>query len=155
MGTQHAIGRRPRSPAAIDAILVALVDRLARRLRAAHRVCRTVVLRMRFGDFSRATRSHTLTEATARTQTILATGRELLATAMPMIQREGLTLLGITLSNLIDDSAIQLALPFDRRPISALDSALDDVRDRFGSDAITRAVLIDRERHVEMPLLPD
>jgi DNA polymerase IV len=155
MGTQHAIGRRPRSPAAIDAILVALVDRLARRLRAAHRVCRTVVLRMRFGDFSRATRSHTLTEATARTQTILATGRELLATAMPMIQREGLTLLGITLSNLIDDSAIQLALPFDRRPISALDSALDDVRDRFGSDAITRAVLIDRERHLEMPLLPD
>jgi DNA polymerase IV len=155
IGAQRALGRTPRSPDALDAIVLALVDRLARRLRAAHRVCRTVVLRMRFGDFSRATRSHTLTEATARTQTILATGRELLATAMPMIQREGLTLLGITLSNLIDDSAIQLALPFDRRPISALDSALDDVRDRFGSDAITRAVLINRERHLEMPLLPD
>ena len=40
-----------------DADLIALVDRLARRLRAAHRVCRTVVLRLRFDDFSRATRS--------------------------------------------------------------------------------------------------
>ena len=54
------------------------MDRVARRLRAARRVCRTVVLRLRFDDFSRATRSHTLTEATAQTQTILAAARELL-----------------------------------------------------------------------------
>ena len=65
MGAQRALGRGPKPPGALDATLVALVDRIARRLRAARRVCRTVVLRLRFDDFSRATRSHTLSEATA------------------------------------------------------------------------------------------
>ena len=155
MGTQRALGRRPRSAEALDADLVALVDRLSRRLRAAHRVCRTVVLRLRFGDFSRATRSHTLSEATAHTETILAVGRGLLATALPMIQRQGITLIGITLSNLSDDGAIQLALPFDRAGEYAIDTALDKVRDRFGSAAITRAVLLGHHQGPSVPLLPD
>ena len=155
MGAQRALGRRRRSPAALDAVVVGLVDRLARRLRAAHRVCRTVVLRLRFEDFSRATRSHTLTEATAQTQTILATARELLAAAMPLIESQGLTLVGIALANLDDDGAVQLALPFDRRRAEALDAVLDAVRDRYGATAITRAVLLDREQGLSMPLLPD
>jgi DNA polymerase-4 len=154
MGAQRALGRSPRSPAALDAVVVALVDRLARRLRAAHRVCRTVVLRLRFDDFSRATRSHTLAEPTARTRVILVTARALLATAMPMIERQGLTLIGIALSNLAEDRAGQLVLPLDLRA-SALDAALDEVRDRFGSDAITRAVLLGRDQGVTMPVLPD
>ena len=155
IGAQRALGRTPRSPDAIDTIVVALVDRLARRLRAARRVCRTVVLRMRFDDFSRATRSHTLPEATAQTQTILATARGLLAVATPMIQRQGLTLVGVALTNLLDDGAIQLALPFDRHRAGALDAALDDVRDRFGSAAVTRAVLLGRDQGESVPLLPD
>jgi DNA polymerase-4 len=155
MGTQRALGRRPRSPETLDTDLVALVDRLARRLRRAHRVCRTVVLRLRFDDFTRATRSHTLLEATAHTQTILATARGLLATAMPMIQRQGITLIGLTLTNLDDDSAIQLAFPFDRSLTPAIDAALDEVRDRFGSSAITRAVLLGRDQGISVPLLPD
>jgi len=155
IGAQRALGRTPRSPEAIDTIVVALVDRLARRLRAARRVCRTVVLRMRFDDFSRATRSHTLPEATAQTQTILATARGLLAAATPMIQRQGLTLVGVALANLHDDDAIQLALPFDRHRAGALDATLDDVRDRFGSAAVTRAVLLGRDQGESVPLLPD
>jgi DNA polymerase IV len=155
MGTQRALGRRPRSPQALDADLVALVDRLAHRLRTAHRVCRTVVLRLRFDDFSRSTRSHTLPEATAQTTAILATARGLLATAMPMIQSQGVTLIGLTFGNLDDDSAIQLALPFDRPPAGAVDATLDDVRDRFGSAAITRAVLLGRDQGLSVPLLPD
>src|SRR5438874_3901526 len=131
IGAQRALGRGPRSAEALDAVLVGLVDRLGRRLRAARRVCRTVVLRLRFGDFSRATRSHTLPEATSHTETILAVGRGLLATALPMIQRQGITLIGVTLSNLSDDGAIQLALPFDRAGEYAIDTALDKVRDRF------------------------
>jgi len=155
MGAQHALGRRRRSPDALDAVLVGLVDRLARRLRTARRVCRTVVLRMRFDDFSRATRSHTLPQATAETHTILVTARELLAAAMPLIERQGLTLIGVALGNLGDGRAIQLALPLDGHDVSALDATLDDVRDRFGSSAITRAVLLGRDQGVEMPLLPD
>ena len=155
IGAQRALGRGPRSHAAVDAALVALVDRVARRLRRARRVCRTVVLRLRFDDFSRATRSHTLLEATDQTRAILATARGLLAAAAPEIERQGLTLVGISLSNLEDVDAVQLVLPLERRRSAALDAALDDVRDRFGSAAITRAVLLDRDPGVVMPLLPD
>ena len=155
MGTQRARGRGPRSPEALDADLVALVDRLSRRLRKAHRVCRTVVLRLRFDDFSRATRSHTLPEATADTETLLAVERGLLATAMPMIRRQGITLIGITYTNLDHDAAIQLALPFDDSPAEALDVAIDGVRERFGSKAVTRAVLLGRNEGISVPLLPD
>jgi DNA polymerase-4 len=154
MGAQRAVGRRPRSAAALDAVLVGLVDRLARRLRAAGRTCRTVVLRLRFDDFSRATRSHTLSQATSRTGTILATARALFAASMPMIERQGLTLVGVALSNL-QDSAGQLVLDLDGSRAGALDAALDDVRDRFGTTAITRAVLLGRDQGVAMPLLPD
>jgi DNA polymerase-4 len=153
MGSQRALGRRQRSPEELEIIVVSLVDRLARRLRAARRVCRTVMLRLRFGDFARATRSHTLSEATAHTETILAIARELLAAATPMIESRGLTLVGLSLGNLEDDYAVQLALPLDRQ--RALDATLDDVRDRFGSTAITRAVLLGRDPGISVPLLPD
>jgi DNA polymerase IV len=155
IGSQRALGRRRRSPEEIDEFVIGLVDRVTRRLRAARRVCRTVMLRFRFDDFSRATRSHTLLHATAETYTILATARELLATATPMIEAQGLTLIGVTLANLDDDGAIQLALPFDRRSQSALDAAIDGVHERFGSAAITRAVLLGRDQGLQVPLLPD
>jgi DNA polymerase-4 len=156
IGSQRALGRRgPRSHAALDAVVMAIVDRLGRRLRAAHRVCRTVVLRLRFDDFSRATRSRTLPQATARTAAILETARELLAEAMPMIRYNGITLVGISLANLHDDAPLQLPLPFDGDRAIALDLTLDDVRDRFGSAAITRAVLLGRDQGITMPLLPD
>jgi DNA polymerase-4 len=155
IGAQRALGRAWSSAGALDTVVVALVDRLARRLRAAHRVCRTVVLRLRFGDFSRATRSHTLAQASAQTKTILATARTLLTAAMPTVAREGLTLIGVALANLQDDDAIQLALPFGPRHAGALDAAVDDVRDRYGATAITRAVLLDRDQGPAVPLLPD
>jgi DNA polymerase-4 len=155
MGAQRALGRRaPRTHDALDAVVVALVDRLARRLRAARRICRTVVLRLRFDDFSRATRSHTLSDPTAETQTILATARGLLAAAMPTIERQGVTLVGVALANLTDRDT-QLALSGDRQRADALDAALDNVRDRFGSAAITRAVLLGRDDGPSAPLLPD
>ncbi len=155
IGGQRALGRRPRSLEDIDAIVIALVDRLARRLRAARRLCRTVILRLRFGDFSRATRSHTLPQATAHTQTILDTARGLVAVATPTIEAQGLTLVGLSLTGLEDDAPFQLALPFEAQHDIALDLALDEVRDRFGSGSVTRAVLLDREPGIAMPLLPD
>jgi DNA polymerase-4 len=155
MGSQRAIGRRSKSATGVDVILVGIVDRLGRRLRAARRVCRTVVLRLRFDDLSRATRSHTLPQATAHTPTILATARDLLSVATPMIESRGITLIGLTLTNLENDGAIQLALPFDRRWPADLDAALDELHDRYGSSAITRAVLLGRDQGLSVPLLPD
>jgi DNA polymerase-4 len=155
MGAQHALGRRPRSAGEIDVVLMGLVERVTRRMRAAGRVGRTVVLRLRFADFTRATRSHTLPQATAETHTILTAARELLAMAAPMIEGQGLTLIGIAVSNLENDDAVQLALPFDSWSGGALDAALDDVRERYGSTAVTRAALLGRDQGFTMPLLPD
>jgi DNA polymerase IV len=155
IGGQRSLGRQPKSAASVDTVLVGLVDRLTRRLRAAERVCRTVVLRLRFDDLSRATRSHTLPEATAHTMTILDAARSLLAAAGPLIESRGITLVGIGLTNLNDANAIQLALPYERHLSDALDTALDDLRDRFGTTAITRAVLLGQRQGFEVPLLPD
>jgi DNA polymerase IV len=155
IGAQRALGRSPRSLDDVDAALIGLVDRVTRRMRVAGRSGRTVVLRLRFEDFARATRSHTLPYATANTDAILTTARDLLSVAAPIIERRGITLVGISVANLHDGRAVQLTLPFDRRGSEALDAALDEVWQRFGSRALTRAVLLDRGSGVEMPLLPD
>jgi DNA polymerase-4 len=155
IGSQRALGLRRYRLDELDSTLIALVDRVTRRMRAAGRVGCTVVLRLRFGDFSRATRAHTLPQPTAHTETILSAARGLLAVAMPELERRGATLVGISVANLQNDDAIQLALPFDRAGGMALDVALDEIRRRYGSDAVMRAVLLGRSQGLEVPLLPD
>ena len=155
MGAQRALGRRRRTREDLDAILLGLVDRLARRLRGAHRVCRTVTLRMRFDDFTRATRSHTLLAATDETPSLIAAARELYEAAAPMIEARGLTLIGVSLGNLEDRDSPQLVLPVDGARAGAIDSTVDLVRDRFGSGAITRGSLVGRDPGITVPLLPD
>jgi DNA polymerase-4 len=151
IGSQRALGRGRHAPAALDATLVAIVDRITRRMRAADRVGRTVVLRLRFGDYERATRSHTLPFATSSTEAILATARALLASALPTIERRGVTLVGVSVANLEDGRTRQLALG----PDDAVDAAVDAIRDRYGKASITRAVLVGRDDGMAMPLLPD
>ncbi|TML68571.1 MAG: DNA polymerase IV [Actinobacteria bacterium] len=155
IGSQCALGRSRRSADAVDAVLVGLVDRVTRRMRAAGRVGRTVMLRLRFDDFTRASRSHTLPYATAQTHHVLDTARELLTASLPVIERQGLTLVGVTVANLDNDDAVQLTLPLDRRDHTAVDTALDEVRNRFGPTAVVRAVLLGRETGMTVPLLPD
>jgi len=153
IGSQRA--RRYQSREEIDSSVIAIVDRVARRLRKGRRLCRTVVLRLRFDDFSRATRSLTMPRLTDQSAEVLDAARGLLTDAMPLIEAHGLTLVGVSLTNLEDADRIQLALPLDARPFSALDTALDEVRERHGSAAVTRAVLVGRSPGVSMPLLPD
>jgi DNA polymerase IV len=154
IGSQRALGRSPKTPADLDAVVIGLVERVTRRMRTAGRAGRTVVLRLRFDDFSRATRSHTLPWPTSHSHTIMVTARELLADAMPVIRRQGITMVGVAVANLDDSGVIQLTLPFERHN-GGLDAALDRVRDRFGSDAVTRAVLLGRDQGLTVPLLPD
>jgi DNA polymerase-4 len=155
IGSQRARGRGPWRDDVLDADLVSLVDRVTRRMRTARRVGRTVVLRLRFDDFTRATRSHTLPQATAGTAEILDAARALLLDARPTLEARGVTLVGISVANLENADAVQLALPLDVRHTEALDAALDEVRARFGATAVVRAVLVGRDRGIEMPLLPD
>lgn len=158
VGAQRALGRAGNTMSAheIDAVVVNLVDRITRRMRAAGRTGRTVVLRLRFDDFGRVTRSHTLPRATASTDAVLGAARELVAAAAPLIAERGLTLVGFAVSNIDRDGAAQLELPFGRAadPI-ALDAAVDEVRQRFGNASVTRGVLLGRDPGLEMPMLPD
>jgi len=140
---------------ALDAVVLGLVDRVTRRMRAAERVGRTVTLRLRFDDYSRATRSHTLARATADTRPILATVRDLLAGALPLIASQGLTLVGMAVGNLDDARAVQLPLPFEHANGADLDAALDDIRRRFGSSSVDRAVHLGRRQAVTVPMLGD
>jgi DNA polymerase-4 len=155
IGSQHAFGLRRATPGEIESDLLAIVDRVTRRLRAARRVGRTVVLRLRFGDYSRATRSHTLRHPTAQSRVVLDAARSLLAGAQPLIERRGLTLIGISIANLENDLPLQLCLPFDTDNAELLDAALDEIRTRYGPTAITRGILLGRRAAPDMPLLPD
>jgi DNA polymerase-4 len=155
VGSQSALGRRERSHEELDAVIRGLVERVTRRMRAAGRAGRTVTLRLRFGDYSRATRSHTMPQATADTQAVLSAARHLLRTAMPAIARRGLTLLGIAVSNLsAPNVGVQLTLPLHRRAGADLDAALDELRDRFGPSAVTRGSLLGRDPGLSAWLLP-
>jgi DNA polymerase-4 len=155
MGAQCALGRRPRPPQEVDAILAALVDRVTRRMRAADRPGRTVTVRLRFADFTRVTRSHTLPKATAHTAVILDAARALLAQARPLIDQRGLTLVGVSVGNLGSTGAVQLELPFDAIDRHRLDRAMDAVRDRFGSSALTRAASMGQSLEPAVPILSD
>jgi len=156
IGAQRALSSRAAPTAAdLDAELASLVDRVTRRLRAAGRIGRTVVLTLRFGDFTKISRSHTLPEPTAHTHTVLVTARRLLAAALPSVCQRGVTLIGVAVANLSDAVAYQPELPFDRHSGEALDAAVDAVRERFGTHSVTRATLLHRAPGITVPLLPD
>ncbi|WIM86600.1 DNA polymerase IV [Candidatus Mycobacterium wuenschmannii] len=158
VGAQRALGRAGNgmSAAEIDAVVIGLIDRIAGRMRAAGRTGRTVTLRLRFNDFGRATRSHTMSRSTCSTDALLGTARRLVAAAAPLIAERGLTLVGFAVSEIDRDGAEQLVLPFTTgAEPGVVDAAIDSVRRRYGKTALTRGVLVGRNVGVEMPHLPD
>lgn len=155
IGSQRALGQRSRSEEELDVILTQIVDRLARRLRDGERSCRTVVLRLRFADFSRATRSRSVAVPTVRTATLLAVARSLLAAALPTIRERGITLIGVSLSQLQQADHLQPELPIDWGDGERLDSALDAVRDRFGAQSLARGTQLGRDPGWSTPVLPE
>jgi DNA polymerase-4 len=158
VGAQRALGRAGNSMSAaeVDAVVIGLIDRIASRMRAAGRTGRTVTLRLRFNDFGRATRSHTLPWATCSTHALLGTARRLVAAAAPLIAERGLTLVGFAVSEIDRDGAEQLTLPLTARAEpAAVDAAVDEIRRRYGRSALSRGVLVGRDPGLEMPHLPD
>lgn len=155
IGSQRALGTRPRTADEIELILTQIVDRLARRLREHDRVCRTIVLRLRYGDFSRATRSRTVATPTDRTAVLLAVARSLLAAAQGEISARGITLLGVSLTQLGRAGDLPPELPIDWSDGERLDTVLDAVRDRFGAASVSRAAQLGRDPGWSAPLLPE
>lgn len=155
IGSQRALGSRPRAAEELDLVLTQIVDRLARRLRDGDRVCRTVVLRLRFGDFSKATRSRSLRAPTDRTAVLLTVARTLLAAAQAEIADRGITLIGISLSQLDRADRVQPELPIDWGDEARLDTVLDTLRDRFGGTSVSRAAQLGRDPGWSSPVLPE
>ena len=142
IGSQRALSNRPRSIDELGLILTQIVDRLAKHLRDRGSVCSTVVLRLRFGDYAKATRSRTLGSPTDRTEVLLGVAQQLLAGVDGDIADRGITLIGISLAQLDRANTVQPELPIDWNDEERLDTALDAVRDHFGATAVTRAALI-------------
>lgn len=155
IGSQRALGNRPYTGGELGLILTQIVDGLAKRLRDRGSSCATVVLRLRYGDFTKATRSHTLAAPTDRTEVLLGVAQRLLAAAGPDISGRGVTLIGVSLAQLTSAGTMQLELPIDWHDGARIDTALDAVRDRFGSAAVTRAALIGRDPGWSAPRLPE
>lgn len=159
IGSQRALGNRSYTGGELGLILTQIIDGLGKRLRDRGSACATVVLRLRYGDFTKATRSRTLATPTDRTEVLLGVAQHLLAAAGPDISSRGVTLIGVSLAQLTSAGEVQAELPIDwndgARIDAALDTALDAVRDRFGSAAVTRAALIGRDPGWSAPRLPE
>jgi DNA polymerase-4 len=111
-GAQRALGRARRTRGELDDALADLAERVGRRMQRKGRAGRTVILRVRFADYERASRSCTLPVPTAEPEAVAAVGRDLLDAAMPLVEQRGITLLGLTVTNLDGTSgAEQLTMP--------------------------------------------
>jgi DNA polymerase-4 len=155
IGSQQALGRRRRSRDEIDVVLWRLVDRVTGRMRRADRVGRTITLRLRFEDLSRATRSHSLPDATSATAVVHAAASALLDAAWPLVEDRGISMLGLSVGNLADHDAVQLVLPFERCDDERLDTVVDAIRARFGRTALQRATTMRGDAGIQLPMLPD
>lgn len=137
-----------RDRAFLERVLLMHAERIGASLRAQGITGRTVTLKLKFADFRQITRSQTLPQPIASTQTLFDVGCRLLR-AEPLSQ--SVRLIGLGLSG-FDSAPVQLALPGifqaagehdpaeeDRR--RRLDAALDAVRDRFGRNAVVRGRL--------------
>jgi len=157
IGSQQALGRGHKPSDTIEALLLGIVDRVTRRMRSAGRAGRTVTVRFRYDDFQRATRARSVAHATASTEPIRDVALAILRDHHDVWSRRGLTLIGLSVGNLVNlaDDTEQLLLPFGRKDRSHLDDAVDDLRERFGHAALTRASLIGARQGFEVPKLPD
>ncbi|MBO0728325.1 MAG: DNA polymerase IV [Acidimicrobiaceae bacterium] len=155
VGAQSALGRRVASPGLLSETLGFLADRVGSRLRHSHLAGRTVTVRVRFTQLRSVTRSITLPMAISSTLTLTEVATRLAETALADHPGEReITLLGVSVSHLADEEALQLEMPLlpgddEHRPGAprgaarwAVDRSMDAVRDKFGRSAVGYAGVV-------------
>jgi DNA polymerase-4 len=151
-GAQSALGRKPATERVFRPVLLHLAERIAGRLRAKDRPCRTITVRVRFCDMRSVTRALTLPAPISATAALLEIATELVRGVLADNRHERtISLLAISASNLGEDAFLQLELPFGlnddgRRPGTRkgmargrADRAVDAIRGRFGWEAVRYA----------------
>lgn len=180
IGSQRALGRRKRDLDECREIVLGIADRVAARVRRADLAARTVTLSVRFADMQRITRSRTFDVPIDATETISSTAVELAVALLgapvedadlresndqygrrverpTVLAHRGVSLLGVRLTGLLPRGPEQLGLPLDGRATSTrrdLDERIDQLRDRFGRDAVTRLSLLDTGGGLEVLARP-
>lgn len=122
--------------------LLRLCDKVAVRMRRSGVRCRTVAVKVRFGDFSTLTRSRTLVEATDVARVLYEASSELLAAANPL--RRPVRLIGVRGEQLVEGDEVAFSLWSDSDDWRDAELAVDDVSARFGSGAVRPASLLSR-----------
>jgi DNA polymerase-4 len=139
IGHEETFARDHHGLDTLEREAVRLADAVAQRLRNHHLTGRTVTIKVRFHDFRTITRSTTLDAAVDNGPAIARAAKGLLALVDPS---SGVRLLGVSVTNLVDDGARQLSLEELERPgWDDASRAVDDIRRRFGDEAIVPATL--------------
>jgi DNA polymerase-4 len=145
VGAQSAFSRREPEAQFVREVLGHLADRVGGRLRAKHRAGRTLTVRIRFAGMKAITRSHTAPAPMNSTLTLTEVAERLVWTALTPLAPEQvqISLLGISVSNLVDQASLQLELPFDddidhdaAAARFVVDHSIDEVRRKFGRSAV-------------------
>jgi len=133
-------------PDEIDRALLARSEGVARELRKDSLQARTVHIKVRTGDFTTWTRTHTLTAPTDLAETIVQAARDLFRHRIDLLGK-GVRLLGVGVSSLEPAGSGQHTLfpDPDMERAHRLSRATDAVRDRLGEGAITRARLLKKK----------
>ena len=123
----------------IEGVLLEEVERVAARLRRQQLYARTVMVKIRYGDFRTITRRTTLAQSTCLTERLWEAARSLLI-AWQKTAFGPVRLIGFGVTGLAAEKGRQLELfpdPQEQR-LRRLDRVIDEVRDRFGAEALQR-----------------
>ena len=129
----------------MDRELLRLTERTASRLRKNGLAANTVQIKIRQSDFKTFTRQRSVSPPASGTDQIYAVARELLHTWLGRNAGAKIRLLGVGGSNLAPDEQPDLFAAAPEATSTPVDRTVDEIRDRFGSEALGRARTLDRQ----------
>jgi DNA polymerase-4 len=141
---ETTFGEDTRDRSFLEATLWIQSEKVGSDLRKQGKEAKCVSLKLRYGDFSTITRSHTLPESLSTDKEIFDTGTMLLNKALT-VERQGVRLIGIGVSHLVEPSRQTTLFTPSSRKLEELNKTIDRIRDRYGFGAIQtgRAVMLE------------
>ena len=151
MSRETTLSRDARDPSRLETILALLTSRVASQLREEGLVARTVALKLRHDDFKTVTRRHTLETPTDLDAELYEPARAMCSEAFAEVRtrNRGVRLIGIAATGLgtaVEPDLFESAGRARRRRLA---EAVDQVRERFGFDAVAEARLLNLKRRGE------